>query len=67
MKPRFLADADLNRAIAAGIKKREPSLDFKSAQAAALKDREKRGRELEAELERKRAELERAREGLKKL
>jgi len=36
-------------------------------QAAALKDREKRGRELEAELERKRAELERVREGLKKL
>lgn len=31
MKPRFLADADLNHAIVRGIKRREPSVDFRSA------------------------------------
>jgi len=36
VRPRFLADADLNRAILTGVKRREPSLDFQSAQAAAL-------------------------------
>ncbi|MGD0617519.1 MAG: DUF5615 family PIN-like protein [Bryobacteraceae bacterium] len=33
MKPRFLADADLNRRIVAGLRRREPSIDFQDAQA----------------------------------
>ena len=37
MKVRFLADADLNRAIVTGVLRREPSLDFLSAQAAGLR------------------------------
>ncbi|MBZ5624246.1 MAG: DUF5615 family PIN-like protein [Acidobacteriia bacterium] len=36
MKPRFLADADLKRAIVSGVKRREPSVDFQSSQAAGL-------------------------------
>lgn len=36
MKVRFLADADLNRAIVSGLLRREPSLDFLTAQAAGL-------------------------------
>lgn len=31
MKPRFLADADFNQKVIAGLKRREPSLDFLSA------------------------------------
>ena len=37
MKVRFLADADLNRAIVSGVVRREPSLDFMTAQAAGLR------------------------------
>ena len=37
MKVRFLADADLNRAIVSGVLRREPSLDFLTAQAAGLR------------------------------
>ena len=37
MKVRFLADADLNRAIVIGALRREPSLDFLTAQAAGLR------------------------------
>ena len=37
MKARFLADADLNRAIVSGVLRREPSLDFLTAQAAGLR------------------------------
>ena len=37
MKVRFLADADLNRAIVNGVLRREPSLDFLTAQAAGLR------------------------------
>jgi predicted nuclease of predicted toxin-antitoxin system len=33
---RFLADADLKRAIVSGVKRREPGIDFRSAQAVAL-------------------------------
>lgn len=43
MKVRFLADADLNKAIVTGVLRREPSLDFLAAHAAGLrgmKDRE---------------------------
>ena len=36
MKPRFLADADLKRAILTGVKRREPAVDFETAEAAAL-------------------------------
>ena len=36
MKLRFLADVDLNRAIVSGVKRREPSIDFLTAQAASL-------------------------------
>ena len=35
MKPRFLADADLNHAIVRGIKRREPSVDFRGAHRPA--------------------------------
>jgi hypothetical protein len=31
VKPRFRADADLNHAIVRGIKRREPTVDFRSA------------------------------------
>jgi len=34
VKVRFLADADLNRVIVSGVLRREPSLDFLTAQAA---------------------------------
>lgn len=37
MKVRFLADADLNKAIVSGALRREPSLDFLTAQAAGLR------------------------------
>lgn len=37
MKVRFLADADLNKAIVNGVLRREPSLDFLTAQAAGLR------------------------------
>jgi hypothetical protein len=37
VKVRFLADADLNKAIVSGVLRREPSLDFLTAQAAGLR------------------------------
>ena len=37
MKLRFLADADLNKAIVSGILRREPSLDFLTSQVAGLR------------------------------
>jgi hypothetical protein len=37
MKVRFLADADLNKAIVTGVLRREPSLDFLTAQVAGLR------------------------------
>lgn len=37
MKTRFLADADLNKAILNGTVRREPSIDFLSADAAGLR------------------------------
>ena len=37
MKIRFLADADLNKAIVSGVLRREPSVDFLTAQAAGLR------------------------------
>ena len=37
MKIRFLADADLNQAIVRGIVRRQPAVDFLSAQAAGLR------------------------------
>lgn len=37
MKVRFLADADLNKAIVIGVLRREPSLDFLTAHAAGLR------------------------------
>jgi hypothetical protein len=37
VKVRFLADADLNRAIVSGVVRREPSLDFLTALAAGLR------------------------------
>jgi Domain of unknown function (DUF5615) len=37
VKLRFLADADLNKAILNGVLRREPSLDFLSAQSARLR------------------------------
>ncbi len=37
MKVRFLADADLNKAIVIGVVGREPSLDFLTAHAAGLR------------------------------
>lgn len=36
MKPRFLADADFRRGIVSGLKRREPGIDFQSAQSANL-------------------------------
>jgi hypothetical protein len=38
VKVRFLADADLNKAIVSGVLRREPSLDFLTAQAAGLRN-----------------------------
>ena len=32
MRPRFLADADLNQKIVHGLRRREPAIDFQSAQ-----------------------------------
>ena len=37
MKVRFLADADLNKAIVSGVLRREPSLDFLTAQKGGLR------------------------------
>ncbi len=37
MKIRYLADADLNKAIVSGVIRREPSVDFQTALAAGLK------------------------------
>lgn len=37
MKVRFLADADLNRAIVSGVLRREPSVDFLTAHVAGLR------------------------------
>ena len=37
MKARFLADADLNKAIVSGVLRREPSIDFLTAKAAGLR------------------------------
>jgi len=37
VKVRFLADADLNRAIVSGVLRRELSIDFLTAQAAGLR------------------------------
>jgi Domain of unknown function (DUF5615) len=37
VKVRFLADADLNKAIVTGLVRREPSLDFLTALAAGLR------------------------------
>lgn len=36
MKVRFLADADLNRAIVSGLLRREPAIDFLTAGAAGV-------------------------------
>jgi predicted nuclease of predicted toxin-antitoxin system len=36
VKPRFLADADLNRAIVSGVKRRAPGIDFWTAQDASI-------------------------------
>lgn len=37
MKIRFLADADLNKAIVSGVPRREPAIDFLTAHAAGLR------------------------------
>ena len=37
MKVRFLADADLNKAIVSGVLRREPSVDFLTAHTAGLR------------------------------
>jgi hypothetical protein len=37
VKVRFLADADLNQTIVAGILRREPAVDFQTAQSAGLR------------------------------
>jgi hypothetical protein len=37
VKVRFLADADFNKAIVSGVLRREPSLDFLTAQAAGFR------------------------------
>jgi predicted nuclease of predicted toxin-antitoxin system len=39
MKPRFLADADLNRKIILGLRRREPTIDFKTAQEGDVSGR----------------------------
>ena len=38
MKVRFLADADLNKAIVNGVLRREPAIDFLTASAARLRN-----------------------------
>jgi Domain of unknown function (DUF5615) len=38
VKVRFLADADLNKAIVSGLLRREPSIDFLTANAAGLRN-----------------------------
>jgi len=40
VKVRFLADADLNKAIVSGVARREPAIDFLTAHAAGLRRRE---------------------------
>lgn len=53
MKIRFLADADLNKARVNGVLRREPSVDFLTAQAAALRGlRDSQVLRLAAELKR---------------
>jgi predicted nuclease of predicted toxin-antitoxin system len=37
VKVRFLADADLNKAILTGVLRREPAIDFLSAHTAGLR------------------------------
>jgi hypothetical protein len=37
VRVRFLADADLNKAIISGVLRREPSIDFLTARAAGLR------------------------------
>lgn len=37
MKVRFLADADLNKAIVSGVVRREPAIDFLTAHSAGLR------------------------------
>jgi len=37
VKVRFLADADLNKTIVSGVLRRDPSIDFLTAQAAGLR------------------------------
>jgi hypothetical protein len=37
VKVRFLADADLDKAIVSGVLRREPSIDFQTAHAAGLR------------------------------
>jgi len=37
VKVRFLADADLNKAIVSGVLRREPSIDFLTAHTAGLR------------------------------
>jgi len=39
VKVRFLADADLNKAIVSGVARREPAIDFLTAHAAGLRRR----------------------------
>jgi hypothetical protein len=39
VKVRFLADADLNKAIVSGVLRREPAVDFLTAHAAGLRKR----------------------------
>jgi hypothetical protein len=39
MRPRFQADADSNQKILAGLRRREPSIDFRSAREADVTDR----------------------------
>ena len=38
MKVRFLADADLNKAIVSGVLRREPAIDFLTAHTAGLRN-----------------------------
>lgn len=50
VKVRFLADADLNKAIVCGLLRREPCIDFMTAQAAGLRGkRDPEGLSLAAE------------------
>ena len=37
MKPRFLADANFNRDILRGVRRREPAVDFQTAESAGLR------------------------------